>query len=171
MHAGCGHETELPPHFGFGRCESVRLDIDPAVKPDIVASLIDMGDIGPFDAAFCSHALEHLYPYEVSVALAELYRVLRPGGHAVLIVPDLEGVLPNEDVVYVCPSGPICGLDMYYGCAGAMRENPWMAHHSGFVADTLKRACDAAGFETTMMKIPPVHSLIAIAQRKHNALL
>ncbi|MEI6500974.1 MAG: methyltransferase domain-containing protein, partial [Armatimonadota bacterium] len=43
-----------------------------------------------FDIIYCSHVLEHVARDDV--ALAELYRVLKPGGWAILQVP-LEGYL------------------------------------------------------------------------------
>jgi len=110
LHVGCGHEP-LPPWFQ-GAVET-RLDIDPRCEPDVVASMTDLGDIGPFDVVFSSHSLEHLAPHDVGVALGEFRRVLKPGGRLVVIVPDLEDVRPTEDVLYVSPAGPIAGIDMY----------------------------------------------------------
>jgi predicted SAM-dependent methyltransferase len=77
LHAGCGGSAL--PEF-LDRYDEVRLDIDPEAKPDIVASLTDMGEIGQFDAVFCSHCVEHLYPDDVRVALKELHRVTRDDG-------------------------------------------------------------------------------------------
>lgn len=146
LHAGCGG-APLPVDY-FPTAEETRLDIDPAMKPDVVASLTDMGDIGGFDAVYTAHCLEHLYPHEVPVALGEIRRVLRDGGYAMVIVPDLDGVQPTDDVVYESPCGPISGLDMYYGHSRLIPDHPYMAHHCGFVADTLKRAMEASGFSS-----------------------
>lgn len=121
----------------------VRLDIDPGVKPDIVASMTDMGDVGPFDVVYSTHALEHLYPHEVPVALAEFHRVLRRGGMAVVLVPDLEGVPATDEVL---PGSSLTGLHLYYGDARLIPDHPHMAHHSGFVERTLRAAMEAAGF-------------------------
>jgi len=49
------------------------------------------------DHVLCSHFLEHVHPVEARAILADLHRVLRPGGTAHLIVPDL-GVLVDEYV-------------------------------------------------------------------------
>jgi predicted SAM-dependent methyltransferase len=140
LHIGCG--THSLPEWLEGY-EEVRLDIDPDVQPDIIASMTDLGEIGPYDAVYSSHCLEHLYPDEVHVALAEVRRVLKPGGFAVIIVPDLEDVRPTEEVVYVSTGGPVTGLHMFYGMP---EKNRHMAHHCGFVAETMKRVLDAAGF-------------------------
>jgi SAM-dependent methyltransferase len=124
----------------------VRLDIEPRTNPDICASMTDMGEIGPYDVVFCCHALEHLYPHEVVPALQEFHRVLKPGGSAVILVPDLEDVKPTEDVLDYPECGPITGLHLYYGDAAQIKEFPYMAHHCGFVKETLKNALNLAGF-------------------------
>ena len=124
----------------------VRLDIEPRVKPDILASMTNMGDIGPYDVVFCCHALEHLYPHEVYLALCEFKRVLKPGGVAVILVPDLEDVKPTEDVLDYPECGPITGLHLFYGDPRQIAQFPHMAHHSGFVKETLKGALEGAGF-------------------------
>ena len=143
LHVGCGRNPL--PSWLTGHDE-VRLDIDPDVEPDVVASMVDMGEIGPFDVLYTSHALEHLYPHEVSRALREFLRVLKPSGLAVVVVPNLDGVKPDEEVLYDSEAGPVCGLDMYYGMARLVEHNPHMAHHCGFVPATLGKAMLDAGF-------------------------
>ena len=108
--------------------------------------MLDMGDIGPFDVVFCQHALEHVSRHEVARALNEFHRVLKPGGHAVVFVPDLEGVAPTYDVVLTAPIGRITGHDLFYGYGPALEKHPHMAHRCGFVAATLEQAMRAAGF-------------------------
>jgi SAM-dependent methyltransferase len=135
----------------------VRLDIDPEMKPDIVGSMTDMGDIGPFDVVLCSHSLEHVYPHEVPVALAEFYRVLKPGGRAVVLVPDLEDVKPNTDPL----PGGYCGLHLFYGDARLIPAMPHMAHHCGFVASTLCDAMTAAGFRCATKRLE-CHQLLGM---------
>jgi SAM-dependent methyltransferase len=129
----------------------VRLDIDPDTKPDVVASMTAMGDIGPFDVVYCCHALEHLYPHDVPRAMSEFYRVLKPKGHAVILVPDLEGVAPTDDDLPGLPG--ISGLHLFYGDASQIETNPYMAHHSGFIASTLCKCLEAAGFVTTTQRL------------------
>ena len=76
----------------------------------------------------------HTYFYLLPLALQEFKRCLKPGGYAVVFVPDLEGVHATEDVLIEAPCGPISGLDMIYGYARALREgNLFMAHKCGFV--------------------------------------
>ena len=143
----------------------IRLDIEPRTNPDICANMTDMGDVGPFDVIFCCHALEHLYPHEVSQALGEFHRVLKPGGTAVILVPDLEGIKPTDDVLPDYPSDcRITGLHLYYGDAKQIPEFPYMAHHCGFVKETLGKAMEAAGF-TVITKRLSSYNLMATGSK------
>lgn len=167
LHAGCG-DAPLPEWILLSDRDSIvetRLDIDPGVHPDVVASMADMGDIGPFDMVTSNHALEHLYPHEVVPALREMRRVLADGGHVVLTVPDLEGVSATMDVLYESPSGPISGLDMLYGQHDRVAENPAMAHHSGFTRETLWQALKDAGFSYTFVRRFHDHNLLGVGVR------
>jgi hypothetical protein len=91
--------------------------------------------------------------------------VLRPGGVAVVVVPDLENVKPTDDVVYESPAGPISGFDMYYGFRPWVATNPYMAHHGGFVRATLEKAVTAAGFEPVRMANWSEVDLVAMGVR------
>lgn len=139
----------------------VRLDIDPRTEPDIVGNMTSLGEIGQFDAVACNNALEHLYPHEVNKALGEFYRVLRPGGHLVVQVPDLEDAKPTEDII---PEIGMCGLHLMYGDPALLEEFPYMAHHSGFVQDTLKRVMERAGFKADVKRIS-CHQLMGVGTK------
>lgn len=154
--AGSGHDMgEL-----WEGAKVTRLDIDPETKPDVVASMTDMGAIGPFDVVYCSHALEHLYPHEVPQALAEFHRVLNDGGSLVVLVPDLEGVPATDDVLP--GSCGLCGLHLYYGDPREIAAgHAHMAHHCGFVASTLRAALEAAGFDARTQRMS-AYNLLAI---------
>lgn len=154
LHAGCGPGNNKPPS-DFDLYREIRLDADLNVKPDICASIVAMPMIkdGAFDAIFCSHTLEHLYSFEVSLALREFSRVLRPGGLVRIHVPDLQSIggklaLDELDhVAYISPCGPICPIDMIYGHQGAIGAgNLFMAHKTGFTKGVITRALERAGF-------------------------
>ena len=165
LHAGSGHEP-LPAYLGDVAGDVVTLDIDPRCDPSIVGDIRDLGDIGRFDVVYCSHAIEHLSWSDVDRALREFRRVLLPGGFLVVFVPDLEGVRPTEEVLYVSPAGPICGLDMYWGHRGRVDAGDTaMMHRTGFVAETLEHKLRAAGFETVVVKRIPHYNLVGVAKR------
>ena len=159
LHVGCGPADpgKLPSAYfpADGSWRELRLDIDPDVAPDIVASLTDMGAVpdASVDAVWSAHNLEHLWAHEVPVALAEFLRVLRPGGFALVTMPDLQQVAELvaagklEDAAYVSPMGPIAPLDMLYGYRPAVAGgNAFMGHRTGFTAGTLARHLATAGF-------------------------
>jgi len=149
LHVGSGDETTVPNCFGG--MEKFRLDIDPRVKPDIVADTRDMGNIGMFDGLYSCHILEHVYPHEVVKVLKEWKRVLYDDALCITFVPDLEGVKADDEVLYIAPqpSGfgmDICGRDMIYGHHLLIEQFPFMAHHTGFVKETLGKAFKDAGW-------------------------
>lgn len=144
------------------------LDIEPRNNPDIVADMCDVGEIGPYSIVFCCHALEHLYPHQVNWALREFKRILHPGGVAIVMVPDLEDVRPDNIVLdYPAESGPITGLHLYYGDHNQIPEFPHMAHHCGFVKETLTYALECAEFDKVATKRMEYFNLLGIGYKKH----
>lgn len=160
LHVGCG-PNPLPAWLSD--YDEVRLDIDPDCQPHIVASMTQMGDIGPFDCVYSSHSLEHLYPHDAVQALAEFRRVLKPGGHIVVFVPDLEGIEATDTPIYESASGPISGRDMIYGLASYVEASPFMAHRSGYVRDTLAKTLQTAGFARNEVRRVSGWNLMAVA--------
>jgi SAM-dependent methyltransferase len=157
LHVGCGvdNQARLPACFRDRQWQDIRLDIDPAVGPDIVGSITDLGAVADasIDALYCSHNLEHLHTYEVPRALAEFRRVLKPTGFALVTVPDLRAVARHivdgepDATLYQSAAGPINALDMLFGHQASLQKgNGHMAHRSGFSAATLGRHLIAAGF-------------------------
>ncbi len=167
LHVGCGPPNPAKLHQRFRNADwaEVRLDIDPNVTPDIVASITDMRTVAgdSVDAVWSSHNLEHLFAHEVPVCLREFHRVLKPGGFALITLPDIQeiaGLIAEdklEDAAYVAPAGPVAPIDMVFGFRAAIaRGNVFMAHRTAFTAKTLGRALEAAGFaQVRSLQGPP----------------
>src|SRR6185503_13115809 len=88
LDAGCG-EGVLVEEF---KSRLAIVGADPNYQSDLVttASLAHLPYAdGSFDRALCLDVLEHLPFPEQSVALAELFRVVRPGGELLVSVPNL----------------------------------------------------------------------------------
>lgn len=157
LHVGCGswRPNALHPAYQTPEWQEIRLDINPAAKPDIVASMTDLGPVGSdsVDAIWNSHALEHLSAHEVPLALKEFHRVLRPGGHVFMRMPDLQKVAESvlevgpQGVAYESPSGPITPLDMLYGHGASIAAGETgMQHKTGFTQKSILALLQAAGF-------------------------
>ena len=157
LHVGCGpaRKADTTPTFNTPEWTELRLDIDPSAEPDILGSMTDMSAIeaGSVDAIFSSHNIEHLYPFEVPVALAEFLRVLAPEGFAVITCPDLQSVAALVaadrllEPAYQSPLGPISPLDILYGHRPALQRGElFMAHRCGFTHRVLSQVLQQAGF-------------------------
>ncbi len=159
LHVGCGpaRKPDVGPGLRAEDWREIRLDVDPAAQPDIVSSMLDMSVVPAesVDAVYSSHNLEHLYPHEVPVALAEFLRVLKPAGFLLLTCPDLQSIcrLVVEDKLdqpaYVSPAGPIAPHDVLYGHRPQLAAgNLFMAHRTGFTLKTLMETLRTAGFRS-----------------------
>ncbi len=158
LHVGCGfpNPESLHERFRGDDWSEVRLDLNPDVQPDIVASLTEMPAVetGSVDAVWSSHNIEHLYAHDVPTALGEFFRVLKPGGLLFLTLPDLQQIAhfivadKLDDIAYTAPLGPITTLDCVFGYGPAIAEgNEFMAHKTGFTVKTLTARLENAGFE------------------------
>lgn len=157
LHVGSGPKNprKVPPEFQREPWREIRVDIDPSVNPHIVGDIRNMTNVrnGFADVVLSSHNLEHLYAHEVSLALNEFCRVLKPGGYAVVACPDLQAVAEQiaqgnlDNPVYNSPAGPITPLDILYGFRPSLvAGNTYMAHRTGFTAQTLGKSMVDAGF-------------------------
>ncbi len=115
-----------------------------------------------FDAVYSAHNLEHFKHTDTLTVLDGMYHVLKDDGIAVIIVPDIRGIMEwmvknNHDldhVVYEVEGGIVTIRDMVYGHAGTMRktDNDWMLHKTGFSKRLLKFALYDAGFPTVIVE-------------------
>lgn len=177
LHVGCGpaRKEHTTPAFQADEWLEVRLDIDAAVSPDIRASMLDMRLVpdGGVDALFSSHNIEHLYPHEVPVAMAEFFRVIKPEGLMVLTCPDLQSICQKiaegaaDTPAYVSPAGPIAPLDMLFGHRPQLAAgNLFMAHRFGFTLQTLAAYLRDAGFKSVIgRRYEASYSLWCLASR------
>lgn len=181
LHVGCGHNRKHQTTAGFNNdgWGEIRLDIDASVMPDITGTMMDMPGVGSgsVDALYSSHNIEHLYPHEVPVALAEFVRVLRDDGFLVITCPDIQSVcaLVAQDKLtepaYQSGMGPIAPLDILYGHRASLAKgNLFMAHRCGFTQKVLVGTLRAAGFPVIASKARPNYfDLWAIASKSQRS--
>jgi SAM-dependent methyltransferase len=161
INVGCGprHASTLPAYFDTWR--QLRVDVDPAVEPDIVADLTDLSPIptGSADAVWAAHCVEHLYEYQVRIALAEFRRVLRDDGFACVIVPDLQTVAQHvaadqlHEPLYHSAAGPVTPHDIFFGFGPAIASGQTaMAHRCGFTPLSLQRSFQQQPFGELLVR-------------------
>lgn len=179
LHVGCGAKRKDRTTRGFNTPDwtEIRLDIDASVQPDVIGTMTDMTAVASesVDAIYSSHNIEHLYPHEVPLALAEFIRVLKPDGFFVVTCPDMQSVcaLIAEDKLtepaYTSPAGPIAPLDILYGLRSSMaRGNLYMAHRCGFTQKVLTGTLQSSGFKTVASMArgrAPFFDLFALASK------
>ena len=175
LNVGCGPKGRAHGFAGFEAWQEVRFDIDTSVEPDVVGTMTDMSAVpsGSIDAIVSSHNIEHLYPHEVPVALAEFVRVLKDDGLLLITCPDLQSVCARvargelASPLYESDSGPISALDILYGHRGAMGAgNLYMAHRCGFTLDVLANTLQACGFARSVgVARPAVFDLWMLASK------
>jgi SAM-dependent methyltransferase len=163
LNVGGGDKTiPLPPQYAeFEHC---LLDIDPKGSPDILcdARKLFTLEAGRFDAVYCSHNLEHYYRHDVLKVLVGFMHVLKDGGFAHILVPDIMEVmratldrgLDIDDVLYQSPAGPIIVLDVLYGYGVEIQRTgqDFYAHKTGFSRTSLLKALAGAGFSKTFSR-------------------
>lgn len=159
LNVGCGPQGRQHGFSGFADWQEIRLDIDAAVQPDVVGTMTDMSAVtdASVDAIVSSHNIEHLYPHEVPLALAEFVRVLRADGMVLITCPDLQSICARvakgelASPLYDSSAGPITALDILYGHRGAMAAgNLYMSHRCGFTLQVLADTLQACGFPRTI---------------------
>lgn len=167
LHVGAGHKNNgaaLPPVFQDPGWQEIRFDIDPQNAPDILGSILNMAEVDSesMDAIYSSHNIEHVHEHEVSTALNEFLRVLKPGGYVLITCPDLQSIcamVANDrltDAVYDSPAGPIRPIDIIYGHSASLaRGHNYMAHKTGFTLKSISAALKHAGFARTAGKRRP----------------
>lgn len=174
INAGCGSSgAERTPRL-FEKWRQIRVDVDPAVHPDIVADITDLSALADnsADALWTSHCVEHLYQHQVKTALSEFKRILKDDGFAIIIVPDIQTVARYiaedklSEILYQSAAGPITPHDVMFGLGTAVASgNEHMAHKSAFTPSTLVEALKAAGFPDFIVRRRANLELAAVARK------
>jgi len=174
INAGCGSSgAERTPKL-FEHWRHLRIDVDPAVAPDVIADITDLSAVADnsADALWTSHCIEHLYQHQIPVALREFRRVLKDDGFAIIIVPDIQTVARFVaedrlgDVLYQSAAGPVTPHDVFYGLGTAVAAgNEHMAHKSAFTPKTLMETIRDAGFPEFVIRRRENLELAAIARK------
>lgn|SRR3990167_10441036 len=113
--------------------EFIGVDIDPEVKPDIIADITKLLPFKDeeFDLVYASHIIEHINNDELWTTLAEWIRILKVDGYLEIYIPDItwacQKVIDGKIKDYMV-------LQVLYGS----QENKWQFHKIGFTLKSLR---------------------------------
>ena len=138
LHVTCGRQQPDAPPFDTAVWREVPVHLAPQAK-------VNLGTIGSgsVDAVYAVHNLQLLPMDQISMALGEFRRVLKPEGFLVFACPDLQSICAAvagdrpDQPAYLSADGPVTPLDLLFGGG---------AHRTGFTQATLNAALCAAGF-------------------------
>ncbi len=157
LHVGCGPQNKFSClGFNNDNWKEIRFDIDKNVNPDIVGTLTDMKSVETcsVDAVYSAYTIDHIYPYQVPIALREFHRVLKEDGIVVIKCPDLQSVCKAVaqdkllETLYESPLGPVAPIDILFGNRKEIAQgNEYMTKKGGFTYSTLDRAFYKTGFK------------------------
>jgi predicted SAM-dependent methyltransferase len=168
LHIGCG-----PGHLK----DWVNIDIHPAPLSMNVLWGLPFKD-GSAQYVFLSHMLEHLFfPRDVRALLAEVRRVLAPGGVVRIVVPDIEQCIAayvTHDRAFFesrretwswWPENPT-RLEDFLAYAGAGPEPAYLfeSHKYGYDFETLQRVLTDEGFTSIVRSqyMQSAHELLRV---------
>jgi len=162
----------------FNDWHQIRVDVDPSVAPDVVASATDLSAFasGSVSAVWSAHCIEHLYAHDAVRALGEFHRVLADDGFACIIVPDLQTIAQFivsdrlHEVLYQSPAGPVTAHDVLFGYGPALAQGrPSMAHRCGFTPTMMLKRLNEAAFTEIVLRRRPSLEIAAVARKRPSA--
>ncbi len=111
---------------------------------DITGSCTDLSLFpdGSVDEVYASHVLEHLNAQEITIAMAEISRVMKPGGVLKGSVPDMNVLCRLYMEAIERPAEQVKIMHMIYGG----HVNEFDIHHFGFNFTVMAAMLGRAGF-------------------------
>ena len=134
-------------HIGGKKAKDgwLNLNIQTGPHVDAVGSCVDLGQFAAesFEQVYASHVIEHLgYKVELPTALAEIHRVLEPGGVFFVSVPDMETLCRMFVLPDIKMEQRFRIMRMLFG--GQMDEYDF--HKTGFTGHMMQAFLSGAGF-------------------------
>lgn len=106
---------------------------------------------GVVDQLQALHAVEHVYAWEAPALVAEWRRLLRPGGHLVLELPNLEHAARN---MLQGLGDQMCMWPLY---GDPSHRDPFMCHRWGYTPATIRALLEGGGFINVQVLPPQTH--------------
>lgn len=125
--------------------EWINMDIVENERVNLVGSVLDIPlDTNSIEEVHCVHLLEHMTRDKYPRAIAEMHRVLQPGGMLYVEVPDFLGVV--QCLAAAFQNGDPDAIHVWTTATYGKNEREGMAHYWGFYEGLLRRAFRLQGF-------------------------
>ena len=98
-----------------------------------------------FEEVHCFHVLEHVTRDKYKPMLAEMYRVLKPGGYLYVETPDFQGTVAKLTEAFA--TGNVRDIHVWTTSVYGKSERPGMSHHWGFYDELLMGEFRNLGFK------------------------
>ncbi|MFN8379625.1 MAG: glycosyltransferase [Anaerolineae bacterium] len=134
----------------------LSVDTDPSARPVIAAEIARLPiQAATVDEIIAYHVIEHVNYWEAEAALAEWYRVLRPGGSIAIECPNIERVVRSLGKSADYTKWSQMGMWGVYGDPN--HRNPFYSHKWGYTPLTLTGMLVRAGFTDVKSVRPLTH--------------
>ena len=131
----------------------IRVDNDASVNPDVISYVppIPSSLAGPWDRIALIHGIEHCYPWDALALIADIHKILVPGGIAIFEQPNLTKCAEHassKDAARVR-----FGLQGLFGDPSSVG----MMHHWAYSPETLGALLRQHGFSRIAVKAALFH--------------
>lgn len=154
----------------YKEADWTNLDIIDGEGVDIVADasyLIPL-NTNSIDEIHCIHVLEHVTRDKYQPMLREMHRVLKPGGHLYVEVPDFMGTINNLQGAFV--TGDVEAIHIWTTSVYGKNERPGMAHYMGFYEGLLLKEFRHQGFNE-VKRLTKIEDMISTHYKQEPVLL
>lgn len=168
----------LHQSFSGDDWQQIRQDPDPKNRADIIAPITDLSMLADnqLDGIWAPNILQRLSSHQIGPLLSQWHRVLKPNGHLLLHVPDLQAAAAAiaagdaEKKLYDAPLGVITAMDLIYGHRTELTKNHHnLRHRTGFTTGLLTKELNRASFSNLETRTEKFHIWASGYKSSHKA--
>jgi predicted SAM-dependent methyltransferase len=150
--------------------EWLNLDIEDHRGVDILADAAELIplDTNSIDEVHCVHVLEHVTRDKYQSMIAEMHRVLKPGGALYVETPDFRGTVDRLQTAFA--NNDLEAIHIWTTSVYGKSEREGMSHYWGFYEGLLRRDFRYQGFNE-VTRLTEKEDMISTHYRQEPVLL